>query len=301
MKTQDVISRASVHLDGLTGHVFDVLSISRPKTPDALVNLARIISKLSPLIGNLIEFETVDYLNAQSEYHDFGKWERQDPGFPDTIFKGAVHPTPGFEIKAWFPLSTEITARFRDSRDHFADDQTYVCMLAWVPEKLIFGNPRIMDVCIVSALSVAKARDDHYHRPPDYVVIEPEDTSGRTRNLQQTNTSGHKFQGTPEQFMQAEQLVQSWCTKGSGYSTDSAYQRQLRQLIASYQYRLDTNYSKMDRIDHPVIEDFKQRVLDRKFKGRPIREWSRLLLKGSDDSADQVFAEINSKGQVAIP
>lgn len=293
-----MISRASAHLEGLAGHSFDVLAISRPKTPDTLVNLAKIISKLSPLIGNLIEFETVDYLNAQTDYQSLGKWHRQDPGFPDTIFKGDVHPTPGFEIKAWFPLATEITARFRDSREHFGDNQTYVCMLAWVPEKLMFGKPLIIDVCVIPALSVAAARDDHYHNPPDYLVIEPEDTSQRTRNLQQTNTSGHKFQGTPKQLAQAERLVRSWGPGGSQYSTDFAYQRRLRELISSYPYRVDTNYSKMDRIDHPGIESFKQRVLDRKFKGRAMRDWSRMLLKGSDDSADQVFAEINSTGRV---
>ena len=39
------------------------------------------------------------------------------PGFPDTIFIGPnVTPSPGFEIKAWFPLATEITARFKDSQ-----------------------------------------------------------------------------------------------------------------------------------------------------------------------------------------
>ena len=34
----------------------------------------------------------------------------------------------------------------------------------------------------------------HYHKPPDYLVFEPEDTSERTANLQQTNTNGYKLQ-----------------------------------------------------------------------------------------------------------
>ena len=33
MNTASVIASASVHLQDLTGHVFDVLTISRPSTP----------------------------------------------------------------------------------------------------------------------------------------------------------------------------------------------------------------------------------------------------------------------------
>jgi len=137
MTTAEVIQRASKHLSSLSGHIFDLLTVSKPISPDAAVNLSKVVSKLSPLVGNLIEFSTVEYLNDQKEFKKLGHWVRQDPGFPDTIFAGQVIPTPGFEIKAWFPLATEITARFKDSQNHFTHDQTYVCMLAWLPEHLI--------------------------------------------------------------------------------------------------------------------------------------------------------------------
>ncbi len=193
MTTQEVIDAGAKHLHELNGFVFDVLSVSKPASTAAALNLAKIISKLSPLVGNLIEFNTVEFLNQKKEFLEHGKWMRQDPGFPDTIFQGKVSPTPGFEIKAWFPLATEITARFKDSQNHFTNDNTYVAMLAWLPEHLIFGRPQILSVCVVSAKSVAKARDVHYHNPPDYIVLEPENTTYRTSNLQQTNTNGYKF------------------------------------------------------------------------------------------------------------
>ncbi len=292
MRTEEVIASASGHLQNLRGHVFDVLTISMPGSPDAAMNLAKVISKLSPLIGNLIEFNTVEFLNDQEEYHSYGEWQRQDPGFPDTIFSGSVVPTPGFEIKAWFPLATEITARFKDSQDHFTENQTYVCMLAWLPEFLIFGQPIIVDVCIVSGQSVAEARDNHYHNPPDYLVIEPEDTAARTRNLQQTNTNGHKFQGTAEQFAEATRLVEQWGLQARQYRTSPEYQAQLRQLIASYPYRLDTNFAKMDRIVHNDIEAFKQEVLSRKMHGVSIQEWNRILFKGSDREKRRAFEHL---------
>ena len=224
MNTQDVIGLASQYLDNLSGHIFDVLDISKPVTVDAAVNLAKVISKLSPLLGNLIEFNTVEFLNKQNEFSEFGKWQRQDPGFPDTIFVGRVQPTPGLEIKAWFPLATEITARFKDSQNHFQYDQTYVAMLAWLPEKIIYGKPRILDVCVVSGLSVALARDTHYHNPPDYLVLEPEDTTQRTANLQQTNTSGYKFQGSIQEFLEAQKIVDSWGVEGKIYKPTKEYQ-----------------------------------------------------------------------------
>lgn len=155
-------------------------------------------------------------------------------------------------------------------------------MLAWLPEFLIFGKPKIIDIVIVSGSSVAKARDDHYHNPPDYLVLEPGDTTTRTSNLQQTNTNGYKFQGTPEQFREAQALVQSWGRSGATYLPTTAYQERLRELIARFPYRLDTNFAKMDRIVHADIEAFKRRVYGTQFHGKTIGEWNRLLSSGDE-------------------
>ena len=249
-------------------------------------------SKLSPLVGNLIEFNAVKFLNDQSEYQGLGLWQRQDPGFPDTIFVGpTVTPSPGLEIKAWFPLATEITARFKDSQNHFREDQTNVCMLAWLPDRLIFGKPKIIDVCVVSGRSVAEARDNHYHNPPDYLVLEPEDTTSRTPNLQQTNTNGYKWQGTSSQFKKAQKLVETWGAEGRKYKPTPESQMQLRQLVSGFSYRLDTNFAKMDRIDHRGIEEFKERVLGTVIHGMSIARWSRLLSHGSNDAVRQALTE----------
>lgn len=283
LTTGEAIEIASLHIKGLAGHEFDLLTIAKPVSPEAALNLAKVISKLSPLLGNLIEFNACEYLSDKPEFKDIGKWVRQDPGFPDAIFEGDITPVPGLEIKTWFPLATEITARFKDSQSHFADDNTYVAMLAWLPEHLIYGKPYILDVVVVSGASVAKSRDDHYHNPPDYLVMEPEDTKARTRNLQQTNTNGYKFQGTPEEFKQAEQNVGSWGPEGRVYRPTPEYQAALRQLQGQFPYyRLDTNYAKMDRIVHAELEAFKSRVLNTEVNGMTVRDWARLFAKGTD-------------------
>jgi hypothetical protein len=150
---------------------------------------------------------------------------------------------------------------------------------------------------------VAKSRDDHYHNPPDYLVLEPEDTTARTRNLQQTNTNGYKFQGTPEQFKGAEALVLKWGANGKTYLPTITYQKMLRELLEKYPYRLDTNFAKMDRIVHPEIEAFKERVYCTKFHGHTIGAWNRLLSKGDDDLIRRELSErfdIRDEGQPII-
>lgn len=277
LNTATVIQHASNHLANLKGHIFDVLEVSKPISSEAAVNLSKVVSKLSPLLGNLIEFNTVEFLNKQKDFNGIGKWRRQDPGFPDTVFDG-VSPTPGFEIKAWFPLATEITARFKDSQNHFTQDNTYVCMLAWLPEHIIYGKPYILDVVVVSGKSVAEARDNHYHNPPDYLVLEPEDTSARTRNLQQTNTNGYRIQDVDAATLAAaNKLIASWGADGRKYMPTADYQGKLRELFNLGKYRLDTNYAKMDRIVHPGLEAFKTRVLSTKVHGLTVQEWDRLF------------------------
>lgn len=72
------------------------------------------------------------------------------------MFQGELEPRPGIEIKTWFPFATEITARFKDSILHFEKDQTNVAVVAWLPEFLICGRPKIIDIWTGSAKSIAQ-------------------------------------------------------------------------------------------------------------------------------------------------
>ncbi len=292
LDTKYLIETSATYLADLKGHVFDVICIEQPINTQAAINLSKIISKLSPMVGNLIEFNTVEFLNSKEKFKKFGKWERQDPGFPDTVFRGQIDPQPGFEIKAWFPFATEITARFKDSQNHFTEDHIYVAMIAWLPEHVIFGRPKILDVVTVSAASIAAARDNHYHNPPGYVVIEPGDTASRTSNLQQTNTSGYKWQGNAEQLKLAEKHVLSWGKGARDYDTNNSYQQKVRQLISQFPYRLDTNFAKMDRICHTEIEVFKKRVMNMQFQGATVKQWADLICSGEPDSLENAIKDI---------
>lgn len=277
MNYREILDIASEEIKKLTGEYLPVIEISKPTSLDYARQLSKVVSKLSPMLGNMIEYSTIDILNSYN-WHGFGIWKRQDPGFPDAIFRSEmIFPNPGIEIKTWFPLATEITARFKDSVAHFADDQINVAMIAWLPEFVLWGKPVIIDTWIGSASSVAKARDSHYHNPPDYLVFEPRDTSSRTINLQQTNTNGYKFQGNMEKLLEAKLIVASWGADGLIYDTSIEYQARLQSLLGNFPYRLDTNFAKMDRIEHPSLEEFKTRVLNSEFQGHKIRQWARIL------------------------
>lgn len=290
-----ILATAKSELTALDSHLIDVIDLKRPPSLAYAKNLAKVISKLSPLLGNMIEFSTVDLLN-EHDWDDAGQWVRQDPGFPDALFQSnSIKPNPGIEIKAWFPFATEITARFKDSVTIFKDNNIDMALIAWLPEHVIWGKPQIIDVLVVSGKSVANARDTHYHRPPDYIVFEPEDTSSRTANLQQTNTNGYKLQQdkcSGAQLKAAAKLVESWGEEGQTYSPLPEYQQKLRELQGTAVYRLDTNYAKIDRIEHAEIERFKNKVLATEFNGKTIKQWSSILSSSNDAVLERALETI---------
>lgn len=282
MNYSEILVTAKQELTALDNHLIDVLDIRRPSSLAYAKNLAKVISKLSPLLGNMIEFSTIDLLN-EYDWKGNGQWIRQDPGFPDALFQSTtVLPNPGIEIKAWFPFATEITARFKDSTTIFKNNNIDMALIAWLPENVIWGKPQIVDVLIVNGKSVAEARDLHYHKPPDYLVFEPEDTSGRTANLQQTNTNGYKLQYDKCNAEKAKAVVETWGDAGKIYNPSPEYQRLLRTLYGQFVYRLDTNYAKIDRIEHADIEAFKTHVLGTMFHGKTIKQWSTILTSDND-------------------
>lgn len=271
-----VLEKASNHLSSMKGTIMPVLEVAKPENLDYAKHLGKIISKLSPLVGNMIEYNVCIELN-KLEWSNTGIWKRQDPGFPDTIFVSELFPTPGIEIKTWFPLATEITARFKDTVKFFEHDQTNVALVAWLPEFIIYGKPKIIDVWVGTAKSLAISRDNHYHNPPDYLVFEPEDTSARTSNLQQTNTNGYKFQGNSAEFEEVKKNVDSWNEPKGIYNHSDEYQQKIKQLLGRFNYRLDTNFAKIDRIQHEDLEKFKKQVLETKIHNHTIKEWSKLI------------------------
>lgn len=114
------------------------------------------------------------------------------------------------------------------------------------------------------------------------MVLEPEDATGRTGNLQQTNTNGYRIQTEKSDLLEAQRIVDSWGEEHLKYSPKPGYQELIRSLLSKFTYRLDTNYAKIDRIEHIGIEKFKERVDGELFNGKTINEWRRILTSSDD-------------------
>lgn len=269
------LKRAEGLLKSLVGSTIDTITINSLDTADAPF-LALVISKLSPIIGNLLERSIIELLTHKEA--DGMRWVRQDPGFPDALLVNSdgSSTNSGYEVKAWYTLSTELTGRFRESVNLLQPRDVRVVIVAWHMSHIVYGTPHVVGVLTVNGESVARKRDEHYHRPPDYLCVEPQDTTARTRNLQQTNVAGYKWQAPPEQVAQAAQFVAKHSGRGKPPHTAAA-QALAVELMGRYAYRLDTNFAKIDRIDHPEIEAFKLRMLKLRARDRTLLEWARLL------------------------
>jgi hypothetical protein len=287
---QDHLGTAHTILHTLESATFDIVTLRKPHDMEEAMALAKFISKLSPFAANVLETEIIRMLNRSGKFPAGSKWHRQDPDFPDAVLRGAGDPLPGMEIKMWFPLATEITARFRETQANLQGGNTSAAVIAWLPEFVLYGMPKIVGIFVADALSLAHARDNHYHTPPTYLVSEPEDTTKRTRNLQQRNCNGHAFQGTAEELREAEKIVKEWGAAFKTYSLDPAFQQRVQSLIRQFKYRLDTNFAKIDRIEHPELEQFKTKILGTNYAGKTISEWAGLIAAAEEDevSADDL-------------
>ena len=173
------MKRAEELLKSLVGSAVPAVTINSLEATDAPF-LGRINSKLSPIIGNLLERQISDLLteDADAGMH----WVRQDPEFPDALLtdETGASTDSGYEVKAWYVLSTELTGRFRESVNLLQGRNIQLAIIAWHLSHIVYGTPLVVGVLTVDALSVAARRDAHYHRPPDYICVEPQDTTART-------------------------------------------------------------------------------------------------------------------------
>ena len=282
-EVQHELDLAANRLRRFANEQLKVISLPGENKEDAPF-LAGVVSKLSPIIGNYVEYKIAKILN-ESASSGFA-WKRQDPGFPDAVLQDALtgETLAGYEIKAWYALSTEITGRFRESINLLRDKNINVVVVAWCMSNIIFGDPTILDVLIVPAEEVARSRDLHYHKPPHYLIVEPNDTTARTANLQQLNANGYKLQADRIDNLILDGLLEREFIKGPPHL--AAVQLEVESLMREFPYRLDTNFAKIDRIDNPDIESFKKEVLASSFLGKTISQWKKIFsdLNNADDN-----------------
>ena len=139
MESEKLQNKAHTELQLLRNKYIDVVDVKKPTSVEAAIELSKVVSKLSPLVGNMLEFHIVDVLNS-IDWDCNGTWIRQDPDFPDALFRSKeINPSVGFEVKAWYPFATEITGRFKTSTDVLEQNLFDVALIAWLPE-YVFGE-----------------------------------------------------------------------------------------------------------------------------------------------------------------
>lgn len=274
----DILLDAINIISSMDNEIFDVLSISKPDNIDSAKFMAKVNSKISSIVGNMIEFSMANVLNEKSKYMDVGHWERQDPDFPDNVFvSDQLDELPGIEVKAWYPLATEITARFKASQLNLSSNNPWLALVAWAPEYILHGRPKILGVYVIPAMNLAISRDSHYYQPPHYLLIEPGDTINRTKNLQQRNVEGYVQQEWAKN-MEKDALT---LLKNSGISLDDYKINPttiavMQKLRADFPYRLDTNFAKINRIENQGVNDFKKKIFSEIMFGHPISYWTKI-------------------------
>ena len=63
--TREILKQAETVILHLTGQTLNVVEITKPPDIQYARHLAKVISKLSPLVGNMIEFSIVSLLNER--------------------------------------------------------------------------------------------------------------------------------------------------------------------------------------------------------------------------------------------
>lgn len=79
--------------------------------------------------------------------------------------------------------------------------------------------------------------------------------------------------------------MKEWGSDFKKYSLDPAFQLRVQSLIRQFKYRLDTNFAKIDRIEHPELEQFKTKILATNYAGKAISEWAGLIAAAEEDES----------------
>jgi hypothetical protein len=278
LSVDGVLDDARININSMVNDIFDIINIGKPNSLDYAIFMSHIESKISSIVGNMIEYSMANHLNKNSSFREFGIWKRQDPEFPDNIFQSRyLSEFPGIEVKAWYPLATEITARFKPSQSILSDTNPLLALVAWLPEYILHGKPKIIGVKIIPAMQLAQSRDNHYFNPPSYLVVEPEDTVNRTQNLQQRNVNGFKSQDwTDEERNKAEEFLRKLDFSNHQYGINDTVRQLTNYLMHNFRYREETNFAKINRIKNPSVIEFKSEIMNKKIFNHPISYWSHI-------------------------
>lgn len=178
-----------------------------------------------------------------------------------------------------------------------APRDVHVVLVAWNMDRIIHGQARILGVHVTPAIDLASTRDRKYHQPPTYLCVEPENTADRTRNLRQSNVNGYRLQrATDSELAEAKAFADSSRQAFLNGSHTPQASQATREMMRKWNYRLDTNFAKIERIHEPTIEAFTDEMQGEVLNGGlTVAEWTATLRNlTSDDPAKVAAAEVRT-------
>lgn len=307
------IDEATGWMEGwLDGKTFDVVTLNKVED-EAALDFAENLSQLSSLISLEIEADAINRLNQRfkNELPDGVRWARNDrihgEKYPDLALAdmsaagsedASDRVWPGIEIKAWCPFATEITGRMKKGQSIMQQSPSTMILAVWLPEHLLYGQPKIFTTWVGDGLEMAKSRDQYWHNPPSSVIVEPDYSPDRAAHKQHTNVTRYLLDDDSQQA-DARAKADELGILDRPYSYDSDYQQGVRTLINTFDYKKGSNnFRKLNRLHHPPLDQFRDSVRTaNSVEGKTFKDWYSHLKAGEEAPFIDV---LNGGGQSSL-
>lgn len=293
----------------------DVVELNRCNE-NAVTEFLKNISKLSPLISVEIETRARDHL--RSEFSDILpsniNWvvnERiEGEKYPDLALADLQFDPPsnwvwaGIEIKAWCPLATEISGRMMKGQSIMEEYPDQLVLIVWLPENLLYGEPKILATWVGEGQDIAKARDDHWHWVLDRdastkssLILEPDFSPDRDPHKQHTNVYRYKWdddsEGSQEKLDELEERAEELGIIDEPYSPEDEFQKKVQTLRGEFSeyFTEGSNFRKIGRCHYDELEEFQERFKKETFvEGKSVAQWESCLKNGNPEPFSNVLS-----------
>ena len=275
--------------DWLDGETIDVLTVNRCKE-ESVIPFLKNMSKLSSLIS--VEIESMA-LNRVSNYYGNElpqnvEWMLNErvagEKYPDLALTDLTFDPPsnwvwpGVEIKAWCPFATEITGRMKKGQSIMEQYPDKLLLVAWVPENLLYGKPKVVGTWLGDGSDMAESRDDYWFNAPKSIILEPDFSPERDPSEQHTNVDRFLWDDDNSKLDEARELARELGISNSNYSYDEEFQRRVRRLYSEYNYNHGTNFRKLARLHYDPLDNFPDNLRESTYiEGKSLQEWDRHL------------------------
>ncbi|MDG5821893.1 hypothetical protein [Natronococcus sp. A-GB7] len=285
----------------IDGRKIDVLTVNRCDE-DAVIEFLKNMSKLSSLMS--VQIETRALKRVQSihgdELPDNVGWVINEriggEKYPDLALADFDYSPssdwvwPGVEIKAWCPFATEMSGRMMKGQSIMQKYPDQLLLVAWLPEHLLYGQPKVIGTWVGDGLEMAKSRDNYWHNPPSSLILEPDFSPEREAHKQHTNVDRYLWDDDSSRKDEAEKMAKELELYDTSYSFDADYQQRVRELYSSFNYKKGTNFRKLTRLHHTPLDTFPDNIRkNTTVEGKTLAEWNAHLKRGEAEPFKRVL------------